>query len=244
MKKSMIAAVIFSVCLFGTSAFAQTGSSVPGKGQAAPTAQSGAPPEGSGEPEQQEEATPKTAPVLWVMSVEAMSSTHGPTLDVIRVRGITSTDGWEQAELIPLTKGTPPDGMLDLAFVAQAPTDSTAPSKSPVIEAVFTLEPGHPFKGVRVHGATNRITLKSIPGYAEAPPPPGDCTDCVGKYFVGKGETTPAGVSAGNVIHEESLTKNLHVVKPADGIGKLDSDPNRLTLVIGDDGRIVIAVWD
>jgi hypothetical protein len=242
MKKSIMAAMIFSVWLFGTSAFAQTGSSVPSKGQA-PTAQSGTPPEGSGESEQPD-ATPKTAPVLWVMSVEAMSSTHGPTLDVIRVRGITSTDGWEQAELIPLTKGTPPDGMLDLAFVAQAPTDSTAPSKSPVIEAVFTLEPGHPFKGVRVHGATNRVTLKSIPGYTEAPPPPGDCTDCVGKYFVGKGETAPAGSNSGNVIHEESLTKNLHVVKPADGIGKLDSDPNRLTLVIGDDGRIVIAVWD
>jgi len=244
MKKWMIAAVVFSVCLCGTSAFAQTGSSAPSKGQAPPSAQSGTAPEGSGEPEQQDEATAKIAPVLWVMSVEAMSSTHGPTLDVIRVRGITSTDGWEDAELVPLTKGTPPDGMLDLAFVAQPPSNSTSPSKSPVIEAVFTLEPGHPFKGVRVHGATNRITLKAIPGYAEAPPPPGDCTDCVGKYFVAKGESAPAGVSSGNVIHEESLPKILHVVKPTDGIGKLDSDPNRLTLVIGDDGRIVIAVWD
>ena len=244
MKKWMIAAVVFSVCLFGTSAFAQTGSSAPSKGQAPPSAQSGTAPEGSGEPEQQDEATAKIAPVLWIMSVEAMSSTHGPTLDVIRVRGITSTDGWEDAELVPLTKGTPPDGMLDLAFVAQPPSNSTSPSKSPVIEAVFTLEPGHPFKGVRVHGATNRITLKAIPGYAEAPPPPGDCTDCVGKYFVAKGESAPAGVSSGNVIHEESLPKILHVVKPTDGIGKLDSDPNRLTLVIGDDGRIVIAVWD
>jgi len=244
MKKWMIAAVVFSVCLCGTSAFAQTGSSAPSKGQAPPSAQSGTAPEGSGEPEQQDEATAKIAPVLWIMSVEAMSSTHGPTLDVIRVRGITSTDGWEDAELVPLTKGTPPDGMLDLAFVAQPPSNSTSPSKSPVIEAVFTLEPGHPFKGVRVHGATNRITLKAIPGYAEAPPPPGDCTDCVGKYFVAKGESAPAGVSSGNVIHEESLPKILHVVKPTDGIGKLDSDPNRLTLVIGDDGRIVIAVWD
>jgi len=244
MKKWMIAAMVFSVCLCGTSAFAQTGSSAPSKGQAPPSAQSGTAPEGSGEPEQQDEATAKIAPVLWVMSVEAMSSTHGPTLDVIRVRGITSTDGWEDAELVPLTKGTPPDGMLDLAFVAQPPSNSTSPSKSPVIEAVFTLEPGHPFKGVRVHGATNRITLKAIPGYAEAPPPPGDCTDCVGKYFVAKGESAPAGVSSGNVIHEESLPKILHVVKPTDGIGKLDSDPNRLTLVIGDDGRIVIAVWD
>jgi hypothetical protein len=244
MKKWITAAVVFSFCLFGSSAFAQTGSTAPKKGQAPPTAQSDKDSEGAEEPQQQEEETPKLAPVLWVMSVEAMSSTHAPTLDVIRVRGITSTDGWEEAELVPLTKGTPPDGMLDLAFVAQAPTNSTSPSKSPVIEAVFTLEPGHPFKGVRVHSATNRVTLKGIPGYAEAPPPPGDCTDCVGKYFVAKGETAPANVNSGDVIHEENLPKILHVVKPTEGIGKLDSDPNRLTIVIGDDGRIVIAVWD
>ncbi len=244
MKKWITAAAVFSLCFFGTSAFAQTSSTAPNKTQAPPTAQSGAPPEESGEPEQPGPEEPKLAPVLWVMSVEAMSSTHGPQLDVIRVRGITSTDGWEDAELVPLTKGTPPDGFLDLAFVAKAPTDSTSPSKSPVIEAVFTLEPGHPFKGVRVHGATNRVTLKAIPGYAEAPPPPGDCTDCVGKYFVAKGEAAPAGVRSGDVIHEESLPSMLHVVKPSGGIGKLDSDPNRLTLVIGDDGRIVIAVWD
>src|SRR5271155_3907757 len=244
MKKWIIAAVIFSVGLFGTSAFAQTGSSTPKKGQAAPKAQNEAPAAEAGESEQPEPEEPREEPVLWVTSVEAMSSTHGPTLDVIRVRGITSTDGWDDAELVPLPKGTPPDGMLDLAFVAKAPTDSTAPSKSPVIEAVFTLEPGHPFKGVRVHGATNRVTLRAIPGYAEAPPPPSDCTDCVGKYFVAKGETAPSGLSANEVIHEESLPKMLHVVKPAEGLGKLDSDPNRLTIVIGDDGRIVIAVWD
>jgi hypothetical protein len=244
MKKWMIAAVIFTVCLFATSTFAQTGSTAPKKTQAPPASQSVAPPEAPSEPEQTEAEEPKEAPVLWITSVEAMSSTHAPTLDVIRVRGITSTDGWEDAELVPLTKGTPPDGMLDLAFVAKAPLDSTSPSKSPVIEAVFTLEPGHPFKGVRVHGATNRVTLKTIPGYAEAPPPPGDCTDCVGKYFVAKGETAPSGVSSNEVIHEESLPKLLHVVKPAEGLGKLDSDPNRLTIVIGDDGRIVIAVWD
>src|SRR5580698_762962 len=196
MKKWMIAAVVFTVCLFGTCAFAQAGSTTPKKGQAPATAQSAAPAEGPDEPEQQEAEAPKVAPVLWITSVEAMSSTHGPTLDVIRVRGITSTDGWEGAELVPLTKGTPPDGMLDLAFVA------------------------------------------------EAPPTPGDCTDCVGKYFVAKGETAPSGVGSDSVIHEESLPKILHVVKPTEGIGKLDSDPNRLTLVIGDDGRIVIAVWD
>ena len=237
-------AVLFSICLFNASAWAQVNASTQGKSQQAPSAQEGPPPAGSADAGQPEEATPNTAPVLYISSVEAISSAHGPTLHIIRVRGIASTEGWESAELVPLTKGTPPDGMLDLAFIAQAPSDETAPSKSPVIEAVFTLEPGHPYKGVRVHSATNRVTLKSLPGYAEAPPPPDDCTDCVGKYFVGKGETPPAGASSGNVVREENLPKMLHVVKPTDGIGKLDSDPNRLTIVLGEDGRIVIAVWD
>src|SRR5580658_5043269 len=78
MKKWMIAAVVFGVCLFGTCAFAQTGSATPKKGQAPATAQSGAPAEGPDETEQPE-AEAKVAPVLWVTSVEAMSSTHGPT---------------------------------------------------------------------------------------------------------------------------------------------------------------------
>ncbi|HWO38350.1 MAG TPA: hypothetical protein VNO32_56990, partial [Candidatus Acidoferrum sp.] len=79
MKKWIIAAAIFSVCLFATSTFAQTGSTAPKKTQAPPTAQSGAPPEAPNEPEQPEAEEPKEAPVLWVTSVEAMSSTHAPT---------------------------------------------------------------------------------------------------------------------------------------------------------------------
>jgi hypothetical protein len=246
MIKSVGTAIVLGVCvtaLFGASAFAQVNPPAPPKNQSAPPAKEGMPPE-SQEAEQQEQTPASFAPVLWITSVEAMRSTHGPPLDVIRVRGITSTDGWEAGELVPLTKGTPPDGVLDLAFIALAPTSSTAPSKSPVIEAVFTIEPGHPFKGVRVHGATNRVTLKSIPGYGEAPLPPDDCTNCVGKFFVGKGENPPAGTGTDDVIHEESLPKTLRVVKPTDGIRKLDSDPNRLTIVLGEDGRIVVAVWD
>jgi hypothetical protein len=244
MGNSITAAVVLCLCLLGPSVLGQTKSAKPPENQSAPTAQSSMPPEGSSESEQQAETPEKFAPVLWVTSVEGISTSHGPQLDVIRVRGVTSTDGWEAAELIPFTKGIPADGMLDLAFVAQPPSDSTPPSKSPSIEAVFTLEPGHPFKGVRVHGATNRVALRTIPGYSEAPPPPSDCADCVGKYFVGKGETPPAGATSANIVREESLPKTLRVVRPSDGIRKLDADPNRLTLVIEEDGRIVVAVWD
>jgi hypothetical protein len=247
MKTKAVLAVlgVFLGTVVGVSAFAQGGPTGGSKNQPQPSTYGGPPPgQSAGQTSQEEEASPNFAPVLWITSVEALRSTHGPTLDLIRVRGITSTEGWESGELVPLTKGTPADGMLDLAFIAQAPTDSTAPSKSPGIEAVFTIEPGHPFTGVRVHGATNRVTLKSIPGYAEAPPPPNDCTECVGKYYVGKGESLPAGVSADNVVHEEDLPKSLHVVKATEGLGKLEPDPNRLTLLLDENGRIVIAVWD
>jgi len=245
--KSVVALAVFTLCfgtVLGSSAFAQAKPTAPPKNQQTPAAKDAQPPDQSSEAEPEEDTEPNFAPVLWITSVEALHSTHEPPLDVIRVRGITSTEGWESGELVPLTKGTSPDGILDLAFIAHAPTDSTAPSKNPVIEAVFTIEPGHPFKGVRVHGATNRVLLKSLPGFAEAPAPPNDCTDCVGKYFVAKGDSAPSGVSADNVVREETLPKSVHVIKPTEGIGKLDSDPNRLTLIIGEDGRIVIAVWD
>ncbi len=52
-----------------------------------------------------------TAPVFWVSSVEVMRSTHAPQLDVVRVRGFASTEGWESAQLVPLTRGVPPDGI-------------------------------------------------------------------------------------------------------------------------------------
>jgi hypothetical protein len=78
----------------------------------------------------------------------------------------------------------------------------------------------------------------------EAPAAPGDCTDCIGKYYLAKGETAPAGVNADSIVREESLPNTVHVIKAGEGIRKLDSDPNRLTLVLNDEGRIVIAVWD
>jgi hypothetical protein len=240
MMKSM-SAVVLSIFL-GVSAFAQTSSSAPPKSKPAPSANDSAAPEQA--PGQSEEQSPSFVPVLWVSSVETLSTTHGPQVDIIRVRGFTSTEGWQSGELLPIAKGPALDGMLDLVFVAEPPTDSTTPGTFPGIEAVFTMEPGHPYKGVRVHSATNRITVKSIPGYVEGPPPPDDCSKCVGKYFVAKGDALPAGVNVADAVHEENLPKRLHVIGKDEGVGRLDTDPNRLTLVLGEDGRIVIAVWD
>jgi hypothetical protein len=187
---------------------------------------------------------PRSAPVFWITSVEVLRSTHAPQLDVVRVRGLVPTEGWESVELVPITKGTPSDGILDLALIADVPSESTAPTSYPEVEAVFTIEPGHPFNGVRVHGAANRVALKSMPGYAEAAAPPKDCVSCTGKLFVPKGQTAPATRSQDSIVHEEDLPSNLRVIRESDGIGSLDSDPNRITLLLNEKSEIIMAMWD
>jgi len=183
-------------------------------------------------------------PVLMVTSVEVLRSTRGPQMDIVRVRGLSSTDGWENPQLVPLTKGIPADGILDMLLVAQAPTEAMDPTGFSSVDAVFVFEPEHPYKGIRVHGATNRVAMKALPGYAEVPPLTNDCTKCVGKYFVAKGAAMPAGKTAADVVKETDLPTSLRVIKSSEGIGKLETDPNRLTLLLDETGKIEIAVWD
>lgn len=240
------AAFLTALVLLGGAAVAQSSSTATAGAQAPVHAGPESQDASKASPPQQSSSddTPHTAPVLWISSIEVLRSTHGPQLDVVRVRGLASTDGWESAELIPLTKGVPYDGVLDLAFVAEAPTDQTAPTGYPEVEAVFAIEPGHPFKGVRVHGATNRLTLKTFPGFVEAAAPPMDCTACTGKYFLSKGGALPTGKTSQDVVREESLPRNLRVVRKNEGMGRLDSDPNRMTIILDDDDRIALAFWD
>jgi hypothetical protein len=184
-----------------------------------------------------------TAPVFWISSVEVMRSTHAPTLDVVRVRGLANTPGWDSIRLLPLTKKVPVDGMLDLVLVGDAPAESIVAGAYPTVEAIFTLEPDHPFRGVRVHGADNRITVKAFPGYAESATTPIDCAACIGKYFLRKGETA-GGHPKAIIVREEDLPHTLRVVRSTEGVGGLDSQPNRMTLLLDDDGKIVTAMWD
>lgn len=221
-----------------------------GHAQTNPPRTAGAPNSQEATPAPQETSAPAqgeapyTAPVFWVTSVEVIRSTHAPQLDVVRVHGLVPTEGWEAVELVPLTKGTPSDGILDLAMIAEAPSENTTPTSYPEVEAVFTIEPGHPFSGIRVHGAANRVVLKSMPGYAEGAAPPKDCADCVGKLFVPKGQVVPAGRSQETVVREEELPAKLRVIRESDGLGTLDSDPNRITLLLNEKGEIVLAMWD
>lgn len=209
-----------------------------------PSPSAAAPPNYAGSAGEADEAEGAWAPVLKVTGVEVMRSQRPPELDVIRVQGVTSTDAWATPELVPLTRKPASDGVLELLFVARAPTAAIHPTPFGKVEAIFVVEPGHPYKAIRVRGASNSVQLTRLPGWVEAAAPKVDCSECVGKVFVAKGSTPPAGVPAADLVREEDMPTNLRVLRPADGVAKLDTDPNRLTLVVGDDGRISYAVWD
>lgn len=242
MKKSTGAGALFALGLglvVGGTALSQTTTSAArANGQGAGPPQAGAASQG------QESQTELRAPVLRVLSVEVIRSTHGTPLDIVRVRGLASSEGWEEAELVPLTRGIPKDGMLELIFVARAPAGAMEATGFEPIEAIFPIEASHPFKGVNVHGAVESVTLTQLPGYAEGKGPGEDCSKCVGKMFVAKGAAMPAGKSAAEVVKEEQLPPLSRVIKHSDGIPSAESNPNRLTLVLSRDGTIASAIWD
>jgi hypothetical protein len=213
------------------------------KGQAAAASDQNPGPDQTASSGGQQDETAESVPILAVTSVEILHSAHNPDMAVIAARGLTTTDGWQNGTLVPLTSGTPADGVLDLVFVAQAPDDASAPESYGPIQAVLPI-PDNPFKAVRVRSATNTLTLKDVNGYVEAKGPAETCGPCVGKQFVAKGATAPAGVADDDTVHEEDLPANSRILKPTDGITDMRSNPNRLTIVIGEDGRIVDAIWD
>jgi hypothetical protein len=226
-KATSVAAVALAASLLsGVSAAAAAEPPPP----AAPAAGSSGPPE-SGE---------MNAPVLRLQSVEVIRSTHGGELDIVRVRGFASSTGWEEAELVPLTRSLPADGMLELILVARAPAEAADAKGFESVEAIFTLERKHPFKGVTVRSATDSLTLTQIPGFVDAKAGGEDCAKCVGKQFAAKG----SGKSAEDVVREEDLPPGTRVIRPGDGIATSESNPNRLTLVVGKDGRISTAIWE
>ena len=184
------------------------------------------------------------APVVFVTSVEVLRSDRNGGLDVVRVRGLVTGQSWSQPHLIPITQGQPRDGMLDLIFQASAPAGAAGLGPFMPVEAILPVESGHPYKGVRVRGGNNAVSVKTVPGYAEVPAPKEDCAKCIGKFFVAKGGNPPAGATADNTVREADLPYVLRIIKPSDGIPSYTLEPNRLTLLLSEDGRIVDGAWD
>lgn len=183
-------------------------------------------------------------PVLAVTGVEVLRTKVKPGFDLIAVTGLVSGEGWTGGELVPLTRGTPPDHVLNLVLVAQAPAESAATTGYVPIHALMPLPADHPYKAVRVRSATNSVLLRSLPGVVEVAAPSDPCRPCVGRHYVGKGEAAPAGVAPDQVLRQEDLPPNVRVIRPNDGIGDMQHNPARLTLVIGEDGRVADAAWE
>lgn len=207
----------------------------------AQTSPAAAPPSGGDQGQPPSESDEAIKPLFKVTSVELMRSTHAPELDIVRVRGLSSTDSWSDPQLVAVSRGPSADGMLDLLLVGRAPDDASNATKFGTLEAIFVIEPGHPYKGIRVRSATNTVKLDRLPGYAEASGRDLDCSACVGKYYVAKGSSAPSGKDA---VREEDLPATTRVLKETDGVRKLDTDPNRLTLILGPGNQIVQAFWD
>ena len=238
MKKSLLVAIAcLSAATWTLGAQAQQPPAA-AKPPAGAPAQGGPPPEGPSA----EEMT--SWPVMIVTSVEVLRSERAGGLDIIRARGLVTSNAWGDPHLIPITRGEPVDGILDLVFQGMVPTNPAELGPFMPFEAMLPVQSGHPYKGVRVRSGHNAITLKALPGYAETAAPKEDCAKCRGKIFVAKGATPPAGAAADSIVREADLPYTLRVIKPTDGIPNYAFDPNRLTLVLSEDNRIVDAAWD
>ena len=79
-------------------------------------------------------------------------------MDIIRARGLVTSDGWGEPHLLPITQGEALDGVLDLIFQAHAPSGAAPLGPFMPVEAILPIESGHPYKGVRVRGGTNAVT--------------------------------------------------------------------------------------
>ena len=166
---------------------------------------------------------PPELPVLYVTSVEVFRSQLEPHQDVVRVRGLAGSGGWSSAELVPMFSGAGTDGILDLQFIAVFPLTSQKPMGFAPMDALFPIETGHPYKGVRIRAAANVLELKQIPGVAEA--------------------KAPAGTAG--VVREEDLPRNFRVIMPDHGVAGITHNMNRLNLVIGDDKETIVeAFWE
>ncbi len=183
-------------------------------------------------------------PIMMVTSVEVLRSARSGGLDIVRARGLVSSSAWGAPHLVPITRGEPIDGILDLIFQGVVPSTPAPLGPFMSFEALLPVAPGHPYKGVRVRSGSNAITLKTLPGFAEIAAPKEDCANCRGKFFVAKGATAPAGAAADSIVREADLPYPLRIIRPTDGVPNYAFDPNRLTLVLSEDNRIADAAWD
>src|SRR6266851_398358 len=216
--------------------------------QGAPSAGQGAPAAGYAQEGSEQGAAgpagatrPLEMPVLYVTGIEVLRSANEPKFDIIHVTGLASSHGWGSPQLVPFFYGKPADDVFDLQLIASSPTQSQKPEGFVPISAMFTLDAGHPFKGVRVRAADNALELKQIPGVAHAEVKANDCKECIGKKFAEKGKS-PAGTA--NVVREEDLPRGFRAITPTHGVAGIVHNPNRINLILDANSTIVMAFWE
>ncbi len=216
--------------------------------QAAPPAGQGAPAAGSAQGGAEQGAAgpagasrPLETPVIFVTGVEVLRSANEPKFDIIHVTGLASSPGWSSPQLVPFFYGKPADDVFDLQLIATSPQQSQKTEGYVPISAMFTLDAGHPFKGVRIRAADNAIELKQMPGVAKAEIKATDCKECIGKKFAEKGKS-PAGTP--NVVREEDLPRGFRAISPTHGVAGIVHNPNRLNLILDGNNTIVMAFWE
>ena len=179
-------------------------------------------------------------PVLYVTGIEIMHATLDPKVDIVRVTGLVSSAGWSGPTLVPFYYGKPADDMLDLQFIATSPEQSQKAEGFMPVTADFTLEAGHPFKGVRVRAYGNALEIKQLTGSAQAQIKINDCKECVGKKFVDKGQ----GQAGPGVVYGGDLPPDYRPIAPTHGVKGEVHNPNRINLILDADNKIVMAFWE
>src|SRR5271166_2769801 len=154
-----------------------------------------------------EQATAQS-PVGYITGIEVVHLDRAK-IDMVHVTGLVVSINWGSGTLVPLVRGTPTDGILDLEMVATAPSGTQAPSAYKEVDAWLPLQ-NSPYKGVRVRGAFNVVELKSMPGFAEGKAPELDLSDIVGKPY------SAHGAGAAGAVSGDDLPPNTLVIKPTD----------------------------
>jgi hypothetical protein len=154
---------------------------------------------------------------------------------------VDGSRGWSAPQLVATFAGKPLDDILDLQFIATMPSQSQKAEGFVQLGAVFALEEGHPFKGVRVRASENAVEVKQIPGSSQANITVSGSKDCIGKKFAERGQAQPRQPG---VVRQEDLPKVLRWIIPSRGIRGITHNPNRLNLILSDDNTIVEAFWE
>ena len=179
--------------------------------------------------------------MLYVTSIEVLRSAGDAKFDLIHVTGLVSSQGWSSPQLVPFFYGKPLDDVLDLQFIAGSPLQSQKADGFVPVSAMFTLDAGHPFKGVRVRAGANALELKQMPGTTKAQITAIDCKECIGKKFVEKGK---AAAGAKDTVREEDLPRGFRTIAPSHGVAGIVHNPNRINLILDDKSTIVMAFWE